>query len=1353
MLSVVKKSALRRLALALAVGWSLAVFTLLVTTPSAEAERLLAATTPALDPHAAHGITGPATSASGISNLKSEISNPATPSLIDQSHAAAAQKSAGCVECHTGIEDMHASPHVVLGCIDCHGGDPTPGLTLRKAHVAPRHPEHWPSSANPSDSSVLLNHESPEFIQFVNPGDLRISDRACGPCHAEINAHVGHSIMRHGAMLWGAALYNNGGTPQKNPRYGQAYGADGVPLLLRSPIPVTPEMTRTQGILPFIEPLPRFALGHPSNILRIFERGGEKITELGNPNAFEPPGRPARRLSERGLGTNNRIDPVYLNLQKTRLHDPMLDFMGSNNHPGDYRSSGCTACHVPYANDRSPTNSGPWAKYGHQGLSFSADPMISKKEKGHPIKHQFTRSIPSSQCMNCHMHQGNLFVNPFLGYTWWDQESDGEFMYPKTQHDPTDAEEVALHTRTPEAAAARGLWRDPAFLERVAELNPQLKETQFADYHGHGWVFRAVFKKNKEGKLLTLDDQLIPHDDPDKFRKAVHLKDVHLARGMQCVDCHFTTDVHGNGLLYAEPRAATAIECIDCHGTIDRRPTLKTSGAGGRLVDGQVLPNDLSAGSTPFGPRFRWIGKKLYQQSMMDRALLWEVPQTIDTIDPRSDHYNAAAAYAKTLRRDGKTWGSVPTSSSSQISNLKSEIPGSAGYAPTDSPRDADGTPKILSAPSSTSSSNLNSAPLAPHDLAHANSNIGCQVCHTSWVTSCFGCHLPLKANQKVPGNKFEGTTTRFYTTYNPQVVRDDVFMLGKDATYKNNRLAVIRSSSAVIVGSQNANREWIYSQQQTISAEGYSGQAFNPHFAHTTSGVGTTKNCTDCHLSEQNDNHAWMTQLLGFGTGTVNFFGRHAYVAAGAEGLHAVVWTERDEPQAALGSHLHRLAYPKNYDEHLSARRSVLREAHHHPGRGQILDLLQRGEYLYAAAGEAGLIVFDIANIDNKAFSERITTAPVSPLGQRLYVPTRYATSVVSPSTLALDPLRQRLPENEEQPIGLHYGFLYVTDREEGLIMVLAATLLDGDPANNFFDEKKDVIRYNPEGLLSGATHAYMAGTHLYVVSTAGLSVVDVTDPFHPRLLVRPTPGVLRDPRKIAFQFQHAFVTDADGVKVFSLGTPSPSSAPTLIATLPLAHAEGLYAARTYLYVADGPDGLAIVDIKNPARPRLHSRYTADGALNDTRAIQIGAVNASMFGLIADGKNGFRVVQLISPENQPDYMGFSPEPRPKLIATYPTAGPALAVSRGLDRDRVVDETGGQTVVFGRRGSRPFHESEWARFLQHADGTPYRVEDVVTQPDGSLTTRTGALLAPEPYTSPEPAEVVEPRPRPRLERR
>ena len=39
-------------------------------------------------------------------------------------------------------------------------------------------------------------------------------------------------MMNHGAMLWGAALYNNGGFHLKNYRFGQAYGADGVPLRL-----------------------------------------------------------------------------------------------------------------------------------------------------------------------------------------------------------------------------------------------------------------------------------------------------------------------------------------------------------------------------------------------------------------------------------------------------------------------------------------------------------------------------------------------------------------------------------------------------------------------------------------------------------------------------------------------------------------------------------------------------------------------------------------------------------------------------------------------------------------------------------------------------------------------------------------------------------------------------------------------------------------------------------------------------------------------------------------------------------------------------------------------------------------
>lgn len=1220
---------------------------------------------------------------------------------IDQTPAEAFKKSRGCLECHAGAEDMHQSPNVVLGCTDCHGGNATPGLTQRKAHVQPRNPIFWESSANPNESTVLLNHESAEFIRFVNPGDLRVAEQACGLCHEDVIRRVDHSMMNHGAMLWGAALYNNGAVPFKNYRYGQAYGLDGAPLKLMNPTPVTAEETKLHGILPFIEPLPKFEVGQPSNILRIFEKGGEKQNSLGIPNPEEAPGKPARRLSERGLGTLNRIDPVFLNLVKTRLHDPLLGFMGSNDHPGDYRSSGCTACHVVYANDRSPSQSGYYSKYGNQGLSFTADKQISKHERGHPIKHQFTRAIPTSQCMTCHMHQGNLFVNPYLGYTWWDQETDGEFMYPKQQKNPTEKELFDSLRKNPEAAAARGLWGDLDFLEKTAELNPKLKQTQFADYHGHGWIFRAVFKHDRKGNLVDLDDKIIPQDDAHKFSKAVHLKDAHLAHGMQCVDCHFDMDVHGNGNLYGESRAATTIECIDCHGTIEKRPTLRTSGNGGKV--------DLAKSSTPWGPRFIWNGTRLYQRSMMSPDVRWEVPQTMDTIDPNSSHYNPKSRYAKTIRRDGKTWGNVPN---------------------------GDGCTR----------------------LAHDNANVGCEVCHTSWATSCFGCHLPMRANQRVAANKFEGITTRNYTSYNPQVLRDDVFMLGKDATYKDHRLAVLRSSSAVLVSSQNSNREWVYSQQQTVSAEGYSGQVVNPHFAHTTSSVGTTKNCTDCHLSKDNNNNAWMAQLLGFGTGTVNFFGRYAYVGEGKEGLDAVVWTEQSEPQAAIGSHLQKLAYPDNYRKHVEQNKSQLKEAYHHHAR-EILDLTLRGEYLYTANGPDGFEVFDVANIDNKGFSERIVTAPVSPLGQRTWVRTKYATSVTLPSTLGIDPLRTHLPENEEQPISLIYGFVYVTDREEGLVNVLVGTLVDGDPMNNFLrDDSNNVVRFNPEGKLKGAMQAYMAGNNLYVVCARGLEVVDVSKPLKPKivgeLVSQPVPeggtgsgeGVrLKNPKSIAVQFRYAFVTDDDGLKVIDI--TEPTNPAFVNAFVPLKHAGRIYAARTYAYVANGREGLAIVNIENPTAPKLEMMYDANGALNDTRALQVGSISASEFALVADGRNGLRVIQLISPENVPEHEGFSPKPNPKLIATYRTTGPAVAVSRGLDRDRVVDESGNQTVVFGRRGARPFHVDEMQAFYRHYSdvyttnrvdertGPVFEVDDVITQDDKLIIKSGGNVSDPLPIPS------------------
>jgi hypothetical protein len=264
-------------------------------------------------------------------------------------------------------------------------------------------------------------------------------------------------------------------------------------------------------------------------------------------------------------------------------------------------------------------------------------------------------------------------------------------------------------------------------------------------------------------------------------------------------------------------------------------------------------------------------------------------------------------------------------------------------------------------------------------------------------------------------------------------------------------------------------------------------------------------------------------------------------------------------------------------------------------------------------------------------------------------------------------------------------------------------------------------------------------------------LFVIDVRDPAHPRIAGQVMSDFLRNPRCVAIQFRYAFVTDADGLKVFDITDPD-RPLPVRTGFVRLRNAGRLYVARTYAYVANGSEGLAIVDVENPEQPRLEQMFNAGGALNDTRAVQIGSVSASQYALVADGKNGFRVIQLISPDTVPGAVGFSPPPNPQVIATYPMKGEAVCVSRGLERDRVVDETGGQTVVFGRRGSRPFHLSEMLPFLRHVDGIYpandeavhtgplYRVENVARR-GKNLFTSSGRELLPLAQPSRSPGEV------------
>ncbi len=96
--------------------------------------------------------------------------------------------------------------------------------------------------------------------------------------------------------------------------------------------------------------------------------------------------------------------------------------------------------------------------------------------------------------------------------------------------------------------------------------------------------------------------------------------------------------------------------------------------------------------------------------------------------------------------------------------------------------------------------------------------------------------------------------------------------------------------------------------------------------------------------------------------------------------------------------------------------------------------------------------------------------------------------------------------------------------------ILVDVDTLADGDPRNNSL---RRAVTWNENGVLNGARHITLAGHYAYIAAAAGLVVVDLDDPLHPRH-VATLP--LTDARASALQFRYLWVTDAEGLKLFDV-------------------------------------------------------------------------------------------------------------------------------------------------------------------------------------------------------------------------
>jgi len=253
---------------------------------------------------------------------------------------------ASCLGCHRpvgsngqrfGIEDAH--PWSRLTCVDCHGGNASASKRA-EAHVIP---ETGPLTLDNVASDVL--DEVPlDYLRFVNPGDLRVAGETCGGagCHVEHVATLPTSVM---------ATFGGAYTP---PRYLAA-------LQDRSP-----EFAAVDVVDPDFNPLSV----PPSAV--------EQLGALRGPDPELPRSDLAAVIDD------------YLPKDCPTCH---LNAFGTNSAAGTYRSSGCTACHMVYADN---------------GISQSADPTVSRSFPSHPIKHQLTSAIPVDQCAHCHFRSGRV---------------------------------------------------------------------------------------------------------------------------------------------------------------------------------------------------------------------------------------------------------------------------------------------------------------------------------------------------------------------------------------------------------------------------------------------------------------------------------------------------------------------------------------------------------------------------------------------------------------------------------------------------------------------------------------------------------------------------------------------------------------------------------------------------------------------------------------------------------------------------------------------------------------------------------------------------------------------------------
>jgi hypothetical protein len=521
-----------------------------------------------------------------------------------------------CMQCHNGSLGTDYSgpgienPHPFLGastiaCTTCHGGNPN-GTDLASSHVPPP-PEIGTEAFQLTNDRAWFNRltltgldkfndytvggvtYSPlDYLQFVNPGDLRVTQagRSCGACHMNHSNAVNDSLLNTAAGIWSGATFSIG-MENYVPENVDLHGDTASDLGFRAQTdPMYVAGAAAVGAIGRIIETPVYAVFGSTAAHRIFNNNAE-YNAAGLADDLNPDG---------SVITDSPLARLFVEQVTFTCGNCHLGSAGANNRAGDYRSSGCSACHMPYS---------------LTGRAGTADPNVVKTE---PLD---TTDIDQPE--RAHLRTHRIASIAKIG-------TDGNPVLGIDDHTCAGCHQGSNRTvmqywgiRLDQNADVRNGRQYPA--------NPVTNASTFGDTR----LFDPVLANHEfNGRN---HNQYLLREDYDGDGRDDTPPDVHYDAGLGCIDCHGSNDMHGgvvddpNRPLFSRMEQNVSIRCESCHGTFSSYAAT----VAGADYDGNAAEVALDGKGNQLKHVFKTPDGRYWLKSRLTGATHY-LPQTRDTV-------------------------------------------------------------------------------------------------------------------------------------------------------------------------------------------------------------------------------------------------------------------------------------------------------------------------------------------------------------------------------------------------------------------------------------------------------------------------------------------------------------------------------------------------------------------------------------------------------------------------------------------------------------------------------------------------------------------------------------------------